>query len=212
MGARMTPFEADVRRYQSDFPRGRPSLARLLARRTSLQVLAVYRFGRWSRQRPDRAPRSWLRPVLWLLYPPLRGVIGRAYGIDLSPTADIGPGFYIGHGGGIEVRHCTIGAHCSIAQQTKIGPLAPGGEGPTIGSRVWIGAHAQVRGPITIGDGATIAAGAHVFRDVPDRALVAGNPARVVRWRYDNAAILGEGLDRTTRAAPADTDPVREPS
>jgi serine O-acetyltransferase len=208
----MTPFEADVRRYLSDFPRGRRSVARLLARRTSLQVLAVYRFGRWAGQRPGRAPRSWLRPVLRLLYPPLRALIGRAYGIDLSPTADIGPGFYVGHGGGIEVRHCTIGAHCSIAQQTKIGPAASGGKGPTIGNRVWIGAHAHVRGPITIGDGATIAAGAHVSRDVPDRALVAGNPARVVRWCYDNSAILGEGLGRTTRAAAAHGDHARESS
>jgi hypothetical protein len=48
-----------------------------------------------------------------------------------------------------------------------------------------------VLGPIRIGTGATIAAGAHVSKDVPEGALVAGNLARVVKWGYDNSAILG---------------------
>lgn len=207
----MSLLQADVGRYRSDFPR-RLSVAGLLARRWSLHVIAVYRFGRWLKHRPSTLGAVCLRPVLWLVYVPLSEILGRAYGIGLDLTADIGPGFYIGHGGGIDVRHCTIGAHCSIAQQTKIGPGPAGGRGPTIGDRVWIGAHAHVRGPITVGNGATIAAGAHVSRDVPARALVAGNPARVVRWFYDNAFILGDGPGRTTRTALTDRDVAPEPS
>jgi serine O-acetyltransferase len=195
----MSPLQADIRRYRSDFPSRDLSVVKLLARRVTLQVIAVYRLGQWLRSR-SQPVRLCLSPIQWLIYVPLDHLLGRAYGIRLHASADIGPGLYIGHGGGIEVRNCTIGAHCSIAQQTTIGPAAPGERGPVIGSRVWIGAHARVTGPITVGHGATIAAGAHVSKDVPPGSLAAGNPARLVRWFYDNADILGDPTGRTLSA------------
>lgn len=59
----------------------------------------------------------------------------------------------------------------------------------TIGNDVWIGFGASIMGSCTIGNGACIAANATVFTDVPDYAIVAGNPARVVRMRYDEETI-----------------------
>lgn len=57
-----------------------------------------------------------------------------------------------------------------------------GGPAPvTIGANVWIGCRAIVLKGVTIGDGAVVAAGAVVTGDVPAGALVAGNPARVLR-------------------------------
>ena len=50
-----------------------------------------------------------------------------------------------------------------------------------LGDDVWVGARATVLKGVTIGDGAVVAAGAVVTRDVPARTLVAGNPATVVR-------------------------------
>ncbi len=50
-----------------------------------------------------------------------------------------------------------------------------------IGNHVWVGVRATILKGVTIGDGAIIAAGSIVNRDVPSRTLVAGNPARVVR-------------------------------
>ena len=50
-----------------------------------------------------------------------------------------------------------------------------------IGKQVWIGANATILPGVTVGDGAVIAAGAVVTRDVPERAVVAGVPARVVK-------------------------------
>lgn len=187
----ISDLRADIIRYRADFPRKEVTVAGLIARRVSLQVILVYRLGRWAGAGPAGFSALWRRPILWLAYAPLNGIVSRAYGIRLDLAADIGPGFFIGHVGGIDVGHCTIGAQCSMAQQTRIGPSAPGVPGPAIGSRVWIGAHARVLGPITVGSCATIAAGAHVSQDVPDHALVAGNPARVVKWFYDNSAILG---------------------
>lgn len=54
----------------------------------------------------------------------------------------------------------------------------------TIGNDVWIGLNALVLGGVTIGDGAVIAAGAVVTKDVPPYAVVGGVPARVIKYRF----------------------------
>jgi hypothetical protein len=54
----------------------------------------------------------------------------------------------------------------------------------TIGNDVWIGSHATILGGVTVGHGAVIGSGAVVFGDVPPFAIVAGNPAQVVRYRF----------------------------
>lgn len=52
-----------------------------------------------------------------------------------------------------------------------------------IGCDVWIGHGAIILNGVTIGDGAVVAAGSVVVRDVPPYAVVAGNPARLIRSR-----------------------------
>lgn len=58
-----------------------------------------------------------------------------------------------------------------------------------IGPDVWLGFEARVMPGVTIGAGAIVAACAVVTRDVPPYALVAGNPARIVRRRFDEAVV-----------------------
>ncbi len=58
-----------------------------------------------------------------------------------------------------------------------------------IGNDVWLGADSVVMSGITIGDGAVIGARAVVTRDVPPYGIVAGNPARLVRYRFDPQTI-----------------------
>ena len=55
----------------------------------------------------------------------------------------------------------------------------------TIGNHVWICAKATVLKGVTIGDGAIVAAGAVVTKDVPAHALVGGNPARVIKEKVN---------------------------
>lgn len=53
-----------------------------------------------------------------------------------------------------------------------------------IGNDVWIGANALFIGGHSIGDGAVVAAGSVVTKDVPPYAIVGGNPARIIRYRF----------------------------
>lgn len=60
---------------------------------------------------------------------------------------------------------------------------------PLIGNDVWIGARVTILRGVEIGNGAIIAAGAVVAKDVPPYAIVGGVPARVIRYRFDPAII-----------------------
>lgn len=53
----------------------------------------------------------------------------------------------------------------------------------SIGDNVWIGANSVILPDITIGEGAVVAAGAIVTKDVPPFAIVAGNPAKIIKYR-----------------------------
>ena len=58
-----------------------------------------------------------------------------------------------------------------------------------IGNDVWIGTNAIIMDGIHIGDGAIVAAGAIVTKDVPPYAIVGGVPARLIRYRFDDKTI-----------------------
>ncbi|MBR3191286.1 MAG: CatB-related O-acetyltransferase [Bosea sp.] len=58
-----------------------------------------------------------------------------------------------------------------------------------IGHDVWLGSQALILSGVTIGHGAVVAARAVVAKDVPPYAIVAGNPARVVRYRMSEERI-----------------------
>lgn len=106
----------------------------------------------------------------------------------------------------------TIGSFCSIADEVVIfgggehrpdwittSPIRvmfnlpgamddghPHTKGETrIGNDVWIGYRAMILSGVTVGDGAIIGAGAVVTKDVPPYSIVAGNPAKVVKYRFD---------------------------
>ena len=58
-----------------------------------------------------------------------------------------------------------------------------------IGHDVWIGARANIMSGVTIGTGAVIATASVVTKDVPPYAIVGGNPARVIKYRFSKEVI-----------------------
>ncbi|MGO9803205.1 MAG: serine O-acetyltransferase [Steroidobacteraceae bacterium] len=179
---------ADVRRCVSDKQTSLRRIA-IVGVHMGLQAVLVYRFGRLLRASRKRVAFWPLLPIGWLLYGLAAFWVRRAYGIHIALSADIGPGFWVGHFGGVEVINCRLGERCSVGQQTHVGH-AQHADGPEIGDGAWIGAHARISGPVRVGNGVTIAPGARVTRNVPDRALVVGDPGRVVLTGYDNSRIL----------------------
>ncbi len=88
------------------------------------------------------------------------------------------------------VKKVTIGKGCAIAREVLIRDTDAHqleGQGHEvaaeirIGDHVWIGTRAMILKGVTIGDGAVIAAGAVVTKDVPARCIAAGVPAKVIR-------------------------------
>jgi len=59
----------------------------------------------------------------------------------------------------------------------------------TIGNDVWVGVDVTLVNGIAVGDGAVIGASSVVREDVPAYAIVTGNPARVVKYRFPESTI-----------------------
>lgn len=117
------------------------------------------------------------------------------------------------------IQNATIGNYCSIAQEVIIGlgahPLNMFSSSTlfykskntlrvkliekdinfkeyqpiNIGSDVWVGTRAVILDGVKIGHGAVVAAGAVVTKDVPPYAIVAGIPAKIIKYRFNTAQI-----------------------
>lgn len=58
-----------------------------------------------------------------------------------------------------------------------------------IGNDCWIGSQVLIKGGVKIGDGSVVASGSVVTKDVPPYAIVGGNPAKIIRMRFDDYII-----------------------
>jgi maltose O-acetyltransferase len=125
--------------------------------------------------------------------------------VNIEHGADIGIKIEIGDNSGIGVN-CIVG-EAKIGKDVMMGPDVVFLSGShrfddvsipmrlqgyikyceiEIGDDVWIGTRAIIMPAIKIGKGAIIGAGSIITKDVPDYAIVAGNPAKIIRFRDKN--------------------------
>ena len=83
------------------------------------------------------------------------------------------------------VIHCSskIGTDCSITQQVTIGGNNRYPGVPTIGNNMYLAKGCIVIGGIKIGNNVTVGANAVMTKPVPDNAIVAGIPAKILRFK-----------------------------
>ena len=111
-------------------------------------------------------------------------------GIEIHPGARIGKNLFIDHGMGVVIGETSeIGDNVTIYHMVTLGGIAPSINSndqrnikrhPTIGDEAVIGSGAQVLGPITVGRCAKIGANAVITKDVPEKAVMVGIPAKNV--------------------------------
>jgi maltose O-acetyltransferase len=154
---------------------------------------SAYKFGRWAQ--------------------PIRRFICRRIFKYAGKKINIEKGAFFGDGSEIEIGdYSAIGVNCKVYGSVKIGndvmmgpdviiltqnhrfdrldiPMWQQGHYPpepvVIGDDVWIGTHAILLPGVKIGKGAVIGAGAVVTKDVPEYAVVGGNPAKVIKFRKE---------------------------
>jgi len=143
------------------------------------------------------------------------------------------------------VLNCNIGSFCSIASEVVLGgsrhPMEYVSTSPvflshrdsvkakfarheyrnmsgiTVGHDVWIGNRAMIKSGVTIGSGSVIGMGAVVTKDVPPYAIWAGNPGRLIRYRFTPEVIAALMViqwwhfddDKLARLGPHITSPER---
>lgn len=137
----------------------------------------------------------WMRTCGWarahplfkyMLFPPLKWMLLRCrykYGIAIPEYCKIGPGFFINRFGGVYFHHdSVIGCNVNVTHGTVLGYMNRGTYrgSPTIGDRVFLGSGAKVIGGVRVGNDAAIGVNCVVTKNVPDRGVAVGIPAKVI--------------------------------
>ena len=111
-------------------------------------------------------------------------------GIEIHPKAKIGKNLFIDHGMGVVIGETSeIGDDVTIYHNVTLGGVAPSINSneqrnvkrhPTLEDKVVVGSGAQILGPITIGKNSLIGSNAVVTKDVQEKSIMIGIPARRV--------------------------------
>tara|TARA_B100000676_G_scaffold185692_1_gene182600 strand:- start:269 stop:841 length:573 start_codon:yes stop_codon:yes gene_type:complete len=109
-------------------------------------------------------------------------------GIEIHPKAKIGKNLFIDHGMGVVIGETSyIGDNVTIYHNVTLGGISPSintneqrdiKRHPTLGDNVVVGSGAQILGPVKIGKDSLIGANAVVTKDVSERSIMVGIPAK----------------------------------
>jgi maltose O-acetyltransferase len=124
------------------------------------------------------------------------GAVFSRHGVSIGSNSGIGINAFVGDGTSIGsnvmmgpevlIYTCNHNTSCGDIPMIQQGytPVAP----VTVEDDVWIGARVIILPGVTIGSGSVLGAGSVIARNVPPGAVVVGNPARIVRNRYQSNA------------------------
>lgn len=139
-----------------------------------LNAISFYRVSRWLYLHHIPVLPKLITLLIFLIY-----------NSKIPYQAKIGRGSTFGYGGMGVVIHSKsiIGVNCTICQQVSMGGNSRFPEVPVIGNNVYIAKGSIVMGGITIGNNVTIGANAVVTKPIPDNAIVAGVPTKILRTK-----------------------------
>lgn len=123
----------------------------------------------------------------------LQSRMSQVFGVDIHPGARLGSAILLDHGNGVVMGEtAVVGDRVSILHGVTLGGTGKesGDRHPKVGDGVLIGAHATVLGNIHIGEGAKIAAGSLVLKDVKAHTIAAGTPAEYIGDNPDSMPSL----------------------
>lgn len=111
----------------------------------------------------------------------------KKYGLEISLSATIGKGLYLGHPYNITVASdVVIGDNVNLHKGCTIGRENRGDRAgvPKIGNNVSVGINYTIVGKVNIGNDVMIAPNSFINFDVPDHSVVLGNPAKIHSKKY----------------------------
>ena len=138
-----------------------------------INAVAFYKIGRWFFLKKTPIVPTFFELIIFLIY-----------NSKVPMSAMIGKNTFFAYGGIGCVLHdrTVIGSDCSIRANVTIGGKSKHYNVPVIGNNVYIATGAKILGPITIGSNVTIGANAVVINDVADNAIMAGVPAKIIKY------------------------------
>lgn len=109
------------------------------------------------------------------------------YNISIGPNM-IGPGFRIPHviGGGLIINCKSMGSNCGANTNVLVGNKDAVDAKPTIGDNVKLSTGCMIIGEISIGNNVIVAPNAVVTKSVPSNCIVAGVPAKIIKYLDPN--------------------------
>jgi serine acetyltransferase len=157
-------------------------------------AIAVHRLGYATDHDGIPLCFKYFNPVLRIIYHFGRYLSVVFCKIIIQEETKLGKNIMLSPKGNIILGAESIGNDCMIHHNVTFGMNLDNRKGssgkPRLGNRVWIGPNTLIHGDVTIGDGVTILGGSVLNKDITDRCVVKGNPAKIIKKEVDNTSLF----------------------